>query len=61
MKSEVRVRYITEVSTQDLFRMKQFLLGGGKGNYFVVDSDGTPYGRYENYEDAEEHANALND
>jgi len=59
--SKIRVVNIDEVNTPDLFIAKSVLLGQDRGRWFVVDENGTPFGRYINKEDADSHAEALND
>lgn len=52
---------INEVNSKDLFKLKDFLLGDKDGKFFIIDKNGTPYGRYNNINDAYLHLSDLND
>jgi hypothetical protein len=60
-KLDHRVVKIDEVNSAHLFLTNSLLLGDGKGDYFVVDEEGTPFGRYEHFLDAKEHCDNLNE
>lgn len=56
-----KVVKINEVDTALLFSVRDFLLGDKNvGDYFVIDEDGVPFGRYISREEAEDHAASLN-
>lgn len=55
----VKVVHISEINTAELFPSREFLLGDGKGDWFVVADDELYLGRYVEKDDAESHASSL--
>lgn len=52
----IKVVHLSEIEdTSVLFEFRFFMLGD-QGNWFVIDEDGTPLGRYSNKEYAQSHA-----